>query len=96
MAVSIHAPRFREAMLYKLREFLGLLGEFQSTPPVSGRRCQGQSADYTAAHLVSIHAPRFREAMPFGEAEDLKLFSVSIHAPRFREAMPSASLTPMA
>ncbi len=36
--VSIHAPRFREAM-----PEMGMEGmtaeEFQSTPPVSGRRC---------------------------------------------------------
>ena len=37
--VSIHAPRFREAM--RLRWFSdGIPHMFQSTPPVSGRRCR--------------------------------------------------------
>ena len=36
---------------------------FQSTPPVSGRRCLYNFMACPEG-LVSIHAPRFREAMP--------------------------------
>ncbi len=37
---------------------------FQSTPPVSGRRCLSDLIRYGSTWTVSIHAPRFREAMP--------------------------------
>jgi len=40
--VSIHAPRFREAMPLAACEW-GESGMFQSTPPVSGRRCPNMS-----------------------------------------------------
>ena len=83
-AVSIHAPRFREAMARSARNhgprrgfnprppFPGgdevilidrePVAKFQSTPPVSGRRCFLPAFERTLK-LVSIHAPRFREAM---------------------------------
>ena len=44
LIVSIHAPRFREAMPPEDKALLRL-NQFQSTPPVSGRRCiDGTSA----------------------------------------------------
>jgi len=60
--VSIHAPRFREAMPWK-RIVSDSLIQFQSTPPVSGRRCPSPTPLPTRLFQVSIHAPRFREAM---------------------------------
>ena len=63
--VSIHAPRFREAMPEGVRRNrLSVL--FQSTPPVSGRRCIKSVPADVAGIFVSIHAPRFREAMRRG------------------------------
>jgi len=86
--VSIHAPRFREAML--TIEDMSIVDKlFQSTPPVSGRRCNYGEVLRLRIN-VSIHAPRFREAMrwlPVGCAVGRSI--VSIHAPRFREAMRS-------
>ncbi len=61
--VSIHAPRFREAMrIHGLRRMWDVM--FQSTPPVSGRRCRQCDGPRQHGQAVSIHAPRFREAMP--------------------------------
>ncbi|MBS1160264.1 MAG: hypothetical protein H6R15_2683 [Proteobacteria bacterium] len=60
---------------------------FQSTPPVSGRRCAGYAQDVGRVPQVSIHAPRFREAMPHAPWAAVAHRRVSIHAPRFREAM---------
>jgi len=61
---------------------------FQSTPPVSGRRCPAICrALETDQRCVSIHAPRFREAMQELRNAGLVEVVVSIHAPRFREAM---------
>jgi len=61
--VSIHAPRFREAMLGKGAADAAAPLRFQSTPPVSGRRCLNKGGLWDGYLLVSIHAPRFREAM---------------------------------
>ena len=60
--VSIHAPRFREAMPASARRY-DSPSMFQSTPPVSGRRCHETHFAQVVVHDVSIHAPRFREAM---------------------------------
>ena len=45
--------------------------KFQSTPPVSGRRCRSMSGRLGLVVAVSIHAPRFREAMPVHAGEHL-------------------------
>ena len=85
--VSIHAPRFREAMLPAAQVRQYTITEFQSTPPVSGRRCAGR------AHHVVVEGNRFNPRPPFpgGDAPAAtprrNLHRVSIHAPRFREAM---------
>jgi len=63
MIVSIHAPRFREAMPLAASCILFASNLFQSTPPVSGRRCALVLNQTTLPTIVSIHAPRFREAM---------------------------------
>ena len=85
-AVSIHAPRFREAMPTKQRNQSGA-SVFQSTPPVSGRRCV---AFYGPVPLGCCFNPR--PPFPGGDAAAPALEAptgvVSIHAPRFREAMP--------
>jgi len=41
----------------------GNFWRFQSTPPVSGRRCDEEKTQGQPDQIVSIHAPRFREAM---------------------------------
>ncbi len=64
--------------------------KFQSTPPVSGRRCPSKGGLSPESIAVSIHAPRFREAMHGGADEAEQRQDVSIHAPRFREAVPTA------
>ena len=88
--VSIHAPRFREAMpLPGLPLRWGQM--FQSTPPVSGRRCVASEDTHRRLTPVSIHAPRFREAMHFRLTPGMRDALVSIHAPRFREAMPGSN-----
>ena len=61
--VSIHAPRFREAMPLTGCPTVHVTCGFQSTPPVSGRRCPQGAQVADRHHHVSIHAPRFREAM---------------------------------
>jgi len=60
--VSIHAPRFREAMRCGMGR-ASVCQRFQSTPPVSGRRCDAFLGGSAIVFIVSIHAPRFREAM---------------------------------
>jgi len=62
--------------------------EFQSTPPVSGRRC---AAEMAGSHGSVGFNPR--PPFPGGDAATVKanknqVIFVSIHAPRFREAMP--------
>ena len=61
--VSIHAPRFREAM--------PAVGEAEQAGPVVSihaprfREAMQDGTDFNDLHAkVSIHAPRFREAMP--------------------------------
>ena len=87
LAVSIHAPRFREAMP-SISSHWPIRQKFQSTPPVSGRRCVRTLGRYP-------HSRRFNPRPPFpgGDAQfdwhRDDLGTVSIHAPRFREAMPS-------
>ena len=85
--VSIHAPRFREAMPRNDSACFWYFS-FQSTPPVSGRRCGRGLRPGRGCRTVSIHAPRFREAMLSTVDEQDAKKTVSIHAPRFREAMP--------
>ena len=84
--VSIHAPRFREAMRRWIKRPC-LFSTFQSTPPVSGRRCASWTGQTDMPLDVSIHAPRFREAMLACDSIKPIRIIVSIHAPRFREAM---------
>ena len=85
--VSIHAPRFREAMpgnpARHDRRYV-----FQSTPPVSGRRCH----DWVCAWAL---LGEFQSTPPVSGRRCQRTAScnagpdrVSIHAPRFREAMP--------
>ena len=63
--------------------------EFQSTPPVAGRRCGAWLVPRHATLTVSIHASRCREAMPrFRVGQEEAKCRVSIHASRCREAMP--------
>ena len=85
LVVSIHAPRFREAMPAACNCSV-LMVTFQSTPPVSGRRC---AIDY----VENLASPCFNPRPPFpgGDAATVEFDAideiVSIHAPRFREAM---------
>ena len=86
-AVSIHAPRFREAMPFLLIGVLDFrLKCFNPRPPFPGGDALQQGANWEAL-VVSIHAPRFREAMPATLVPQQGHLAVSIHAPRFREAM---------
>jgi len=79
--VSIHAPRFREAM-HDADPIAGTPDyQFQSTPPVSGRRCFGRRVAFIGIDGVSIHAPRFREAMP-------KMALVKAYILRFQSTPP--------
>jgi len=63
---------------------------FQSTPPVSGRRCRGQARR-------AVFKTCFNPRPPFPGGDALRygackcLSTVSIHAPRFREAMRCVS-----
>ena len=86
--VSIHAPRFREAMPWSIRSICQMAGLFQSTPPVSGRRCPYESSRKCWRGCFNPRPP-----FPGGDAEhEDPIYCgdiVSIHAPRFREAMPS-------
>ena len=85
--VSIHAPRFREAMPDFFKHPANI-GEFQSTPPVSGRRC---SITFGRGHRSTRFNPRppFPGGDAAGERYLCGVIDVSIHAPRFREAMPA-------
>ena len=86
--VSIHAPRFREAMRLATRRGAHQQGQFQSTPPVSGRRCQDRRRRRPIHYGFNPRPP-----FPGGDALVDPVYLpdgriVSIHAPRFREAMP--------
>ena len=67
---------------------------FQSTPPVAGRRCSGQAADYVPDQSFNPRLP-----LPGGDAVggagSRRHPGVSIHASRCREAMPSAVPSPV-
>ena len=88
--VSIHAPRFREAMP-DFGAWCGARGLFQSTPPVSGRRCLAAKTRATRPCCFNPRPP-----FPGGDARAGNAIAagagVSIHAPRFREAMPGRAI----
>jgi len=88
--VSIHAPRFREAM--PGGQTICALGNnrFNPRPPFPGGDACSCVKSPVKPSPVSIHAPRFREAMHQHAVDALRPGLVSIHAPRFREAMPRA------
>ena len=91
--VSIHAPRFREAMPMPA-QVIDLAKWFQSTPPVSGRRCRAGCRRLTRHWSFNPRPP-----FPGGDAPRgwswVDPTKVSIHAPRFREAMLGAWLYAM-
>ena len=86
LCVSIHAPRFRGAM-HGAVIHESLKDEFQSTPPVSGERCQLRQWQDRARN------DRFNPRPPFPGSDAVSEITkpvpewVSIHAPRFRGAM---------
>ena len=93
--VSIHASRFREAMPWCGSTRAQRRNMFQSTPPVSGRRC--------SLYIVGLFfICRFNPRLPFPGGDAPKVGElwhfdkVSIHASRFREAMHPKLETPAA
>ena len=85
-AVSIHASRCWEAMHAGKFGANAALTQFQSTPPVAGRRCIATNGCCPHA-VVSIHASRCWEAMLPEDPRWLAFCKVSIHASRCWEAM---------
>jgi len=66
--VSIHAPRFREAMLVMCWYSLST-SMFQSTPPVSGRRCASTTLPWPTPSCFNPRPP-----FPGGDAAGRKRF----------------------
>ncbi len=80
LRVSIHAPRFREAMRSPGARSMVASG-FQSTPPVSGRRCQ-----ITRRKCRRVCGFNPRPPFPGGDARDMmRLIS---HSSRFNPRPP--------
>ncbi len=89
MGVSIHASRCWEAML-SFRRDVALDTQFQSTPPVAGRRCLGRSSVHSANGGFNPRLPLLGgDARRLG-GKLLDIAFVSIHASRCWEAMRSA------
>jgi len=87
LPVSIHAPRCREAMPPRLG-MRNTATEFQSTPPVAGRRCPcGGRLAWPEVSFQSTPPVAGRRCGAAVYATHPT--TVSIHAPRCREAMPA-------
>ena len=95
VAVSIHAPRFREAM------HASRPGE-RLPRPVSIHAPRFREAMQNLSMFFKAHCQSFNPRPPFPGGDAAKLASVpilirvSIHAPRFREAMPSSYVRKLA
>ena len=88
--VSIHASCFQKAML-NLHVENSVFDRFQSTPPVSRRRCRHGRCAAQCDVAVSIHASCFQKAMrPVVNSKSINA-AVSIHASCFQKAMPAGS-----
>ena len=80
VAVSIHAPRFREAMHGKFFRY-AQFARFQSTPPVSGRRCRRWATRSAAAYC-------FNPRPPFPGGDALVVASVRTRSRSFNPRPP--------
>ena len=86
--VSIHASCFQKAMRGCCAGWPTRC-RFQSTPPVSRRRCQIRYRQQREIRPVSIHASCFQKAMRGSQARSELGRVVSIHASCFQKAMPA-------
>ena len=87
--VSIHASRFREAMPGAFCGSSLVKKLFQSTPPVSGRRCPLSVLNKLLGGLFQSTPPVSGRRCKVSVDQYGTMKLVSIHASRFREAMPA-------